>query len=124
MQTTLAMLTLHITERVRHMENNTENNTEIPESSTEQKTNSDSVIALILGIVSLIIPFVGFITAIVGIIFSMKSFKTIKQTGEPGKGLSITGLVCSIVAILMYLLAVGIFIFVFVIGAMAETGSI
>ena len=107
-----------------NMESNMEHNAEIPESSNEQKTNSDSVIALILGIVSLIIPFVGFITAIVGIIFSMKSFKTIKQTGEPGKGLSITGLVCSIVAILMYLLAVGIFIFVFVIGAMAETGSI
>lgn len=106
------------------MENNTEHNTEIPESSTEQKTNSDSVIALILGIVSLIIPFVGFITAVVGIIFSMKSLKTIKQTGEPGKGLSITGLVCSIIAILMYLLVVGIFIFLFVVGAMAETGSI
>src|SRR5699024_11232578 len=104
--------------------NHTDHYMEITDYPTEQQTNRDSVIALLLGIVSLIIPFVGFITAIVVIIFSMKSFKTIKQTGEPGKGLSIAGLVCSIVAILMYLLAVGIFIFVFVIGAMAETGSI
>lgn len=97
-----------------------ENNPEMP---PEQKTNSDSVIALILGIISIIIPVIGFITAIVSIIFSMKAFKIIKQTGEPGKGLSITGLVCSILSILGHLV-IGGFLILMIIGIMAESGSI
>lgn len=79
----------------------------------EQKTNSDSVISIILGVVSFIIPVLGFFTAIAGIIFSIKSLRTIKVTNEPGRGLSITGLVCSILAILFYIISVVVLIIIF-----------
>ncbi|MCK8485831.1 DUF4190 domain-containing protein [Paenibacillus sp. MBLB2552] len=66
------------------------------------KTNGKSIVSLVLGILSIVIPYVGFILGIVAIVFSSLSFKEIKRTGEQGKGLSVAGLVCGIVGTVLY----------------------
>nr|WP_253286687.1 DUF4190 domain-containing protein [Virgibacillus sp. MSJ-26] len=56
-----------------------------------------------LGILSLLIPFIGIITAIIGIVISIISFKEIERKAETGKGLAISGLICSIIGIILQL---------------------
>lgn len=81
------------------------------ENPVANKMNNDAIFSIILGVASLVIPFIGIFAAIAGIIFSFKSLKTIKVTNETGKGLAITGLVSSIVCILFYILAIVLLIF-------------
>lgn len=83
------------------------------ENKLEHKTNSDAVFSIILGVSSLVIPVLGVIIAIIGIIFSVKSLRTIKETNEPGIGLGITGLICSILTIVLHILTVVIFLVFF-----------
>lgn len=66
------------------------------------KTNGKSIASLVLGILSIVIPYVGFILGIVAIVFSTLSLKEIKRTNEQGKGLSIAGLVCGIIGTALY----------------------
>ncbi|MCR8657333.1 DUF4190 domain-containing protein [Paenibacillus endoradicis] len=75
------------------------------------KTNTKSIIALILGIASISVPYVGFFIGIAGIILSAMALKEIPRKNEDGRGLAIGGLVTSILGTLLY----GI-IFIFVIG--------
>jgi len=70
------------------------------------ETNSKSIASLALGILSIFIPFVGLILGIIGIILSSKSMKEIDQTSEKGKGLAISGKICSIVGICVQILLV------------------
>jgi len=72
--------------------------------------NSKSIISLTLGIISLLIPLIGLITAIVGIVTSMTSIREINYTGEKGKGLAISGLICSIGAIFLQIFVVIAFV--------------
>lgn len=76
------------------------------------KTNGKAVGALVLGILSLIIPYVGFILGIIAIILASLSFKEIKRRNEGGRGLAIGGLVCGICGTALY----GIIIFIVVIA--------
>lgn len=71
-----------------------------------EETNSKSIASLALGILSIFIPFVGLILGIIGIILSSKSMKEIDQTSEKGKGLAISGKICSIVGICVQILLV------------------
>ncbi|MEK4091903.1 DUF4190 domain-containing protein [Viridibacillus sp. FSL H8-0110] len=71
-----------------------------------EETNSKSIASLALGILSIFIPFVGLIFGIIGIILSSKSMKEIDQTSEKGKGLAISGKICSIVGICVQILLV------------------
>lgn len=79
------------------------------------KTNGKSIAALVLGILSIMIPYIGFILGIVAIILSTLSLKEIKRKNEQGKGLSIAGLVCGIIGTVLY----GIIIAIVVILAIA-----
>jgi len=72
--------------------------------------NSKSIISLTLGIVSLLLPLVGLITAIGGIVTSIASFREINYTGERGKGVATSGLICSIVAIFLQVFVVIAFV--------------
>lgn len=63
------------------------------------QTNSSSVISLTLGILSLLIPVIGFVLGIIGVVFSRKAKKEIDLTGEGGRGLATSGLICSVVGI-------------------------
>lgn len=82
-----------------------------------QKTNGKSIAALVLGILSLLIPYVGFLLGIMAIIFSSLSLKELKRRYEQGKGLAIAGLVCGIIGTIIYGLLLFIILFVFIIYA-------
>ncbi|MCL6572391.1 MAG: DUF4190 domain-containing protein [Bacillus sp. (in: Bacteria)] len=74
--------------------------------SDNDQTNSNSVTSLTIGILSLFIPFVGLILGIIGIVFSRKAVNQMNKTNENGRGLATAGLICSIVGIIIQLLAV------------------
>lgn len=82
-----------------------------------RRTNTKSIVALILGIASISIPYIGFFIGIAGIILSSLSLKEIPRKQEEGKGLAIAGLVTSIIGTLLYgiilLFVIGLFIFAF-----------
>ncbi len=69
-----------------------------------------AVAALVLGIVAVVLSFIpcasiiGLPCAILGIIFGALGINQANKTGE-GKGMAIAGLVCSIVSILIWVLA-------------------
>nr|WP_240647257.1 DUF4190 domain-containing protein [Paenibacillus nanensis] len=86
------------------------------------KTNTKSITALVLGICSIVIPYIGFLPGIIGIIVSALSFKELKRTGEQGRGLSIAGLVCSILGTLFWGI-IGIIIIIVIIVAASESGN-
>ena len=72
---------------------------------TEQ-TNSSAVISLVLGILSLVIPWLGLILGIIGIVFYVKAKKALKVTQEKGSGIALAGLICSIIGILLQALTI------------------
>lgn len=72
----------------------------------KNQTNSSSIISLTLGILSILIPFIGLILGIAGIVVSRKATKEIAKTNEDGRGLAISGLICSIVGIIIQILTV------------------
>jgi len=79
-------------------------------------TNSKSISSLTLGVLSIIIPYIGFILGIIGLFISRKSIAEINHTNEKGKGLAISGRVCSIFGIciqtiLIIILVLGIITF-------------
>ena len=69
--------------------------------SEKGQTNSNSVISLTLGILSLLIPFIGLVLGIIGIVFSRKAVKQIEKENEGGRGLATSGLICSIVGLVI-----------------------
>ncbi|WP_342415096.1 DUF4190 domain-containing protein [Paenibacillus sp. FSL R10-2782] len=80
-------------------------------------TNNKAVASMVLGILAVVIPYLGFIIGIIGIILSSLSLKEINRHGEQGKGMAIAGLVCSIIGTLIYALIIIFIIVVFVIAA-------
>lgn len=61
-----------------------------------QGTNGLSVAALVLGIVCLVSPIFGFIMGILALIFGAVALNQVGKTGQSGRGMAITGLVCGI----------------------------
>lgn len=81
-------------------------------NSRRLETNSNSIITLTLGILSILIPLLGLFLGIIGLVVYRKARKEIAVTGEGGKGLAISGLICSIVGILTQLFMIlGWFLF-------------
>ncbi len=75
------------------------------------RTNGKSIAAMVLGIVSIVLPYIGFIIGILAIIFSAISLKEIKRTGEQGRGMAIAGLVCGIVGTVIYAIIILLIVF-------------
>lgn len=71
-----------------------------------QTNNSKSVISLTLGILSILIPYIGLILGVIGVVVSRKATKEIVKTGEGGNGLATSGLICSVVGIIIQLFLV------------------
>ncbi|KYG96502.1 DUF4190 domain-containing protein [Paenibacillus sp. SEL1] len=80
-------------------------------------TNSKAVASMVLGILSVVIPYLGLIIGIVGIILSSLSLKEINRHGEQGRGMAIAGLVCSIIGTLIYTLIIIFIVIVFIVAA-------
>lgn len=70
------------------------------------QTNSNSVISLTLGILSILIPFIGLFLGGIGVIVARKATKEIVQKNQSGSGLAISGLICSVVGIIIQIFAV------------------
>lgn len=68
-----------------------------------QTNNSKSVISLTLGILSILIPYIGLILGVIGVVVSRKATKEIVKTDEGGSGLATSGLICSVVGIIIQL---------------------
>lgn len=80
-------------------------------TNTKPQVNTNSIVSLTLGILSIFIPIIGFIT---GIILYKKASNQIAATNQSGKGLAIAGLICSIVGLISQLFFVlGIITFMF-----------
>ncbi|WDQ34623.1 DUF4190 domain-containing protein [Paenibacillus marchantiae] len=81
------------------------------------KTNSKSIAALVLGILSLTIPYLGFFIGIVAIIFASLALKELRIRMEQGKGLAIAGLVCGIIGTALYaILIILVLLFTFLVS--------
>ncbi|WP_347939631.1 DUF4190 domain-containing protein [Peribacillus simplex] len=78
-----------------------------------KQSNSKAIVALIMGVLSLLIPFIGIILGILGLIFASKSKQEIKLTGESGNGLVTAGKVCSIIGIILNVVVILIFLVFF-----------
>ncbi|PYE47164.1 DUF4190 domain-containing protein [Paenibacillus barcinonensis] len=73
-----------------------------PPYAAPPKTNSKSIVSLVLGILSVVIPYIGFLIGIAAIIFASISLKEIRMRMEQGKGLAVAGLVCGIIGTALY----------------------
>lgn len=71
-----------------------------------QTNNSNSVISLTLGILSILIPYIGLILGVIGVVVSRKATNEIERTDEGGSGLATSGLICSVVGIIIQLFLV------------------
>lgn len=94
---------------LEHHENDVDryyNDTLPPPPYVVPKTNSKSIVSLVLGILSVTIPYVGILIGIVAIIFASLAFKEIRVRMEQGRGLAIAGLVCGIIGTAMYVLLI------------------
>lgn len=92
-------MTVYIREREK-----VENMSEIKQS------NSKAIVSLIMGVLSLLIPFIGIVLGILGLIFAAKSKQEMKLTGETGNGLVTAGKVCSIIGIILNVIVILIFL--------------
>ncbi|MEK3797004.1 DUF4190 domain-containing protein [Peribacillus sp. FSL H8-0477] len=68
--------------------------------------NNKSIVSLILGVLSIVIPYIGLILGILGLVISSKSIVEIEESNEKGRGLAISGRVCSIVGLCFQLLLI------------------
>ena len=83
-----------------------------------------AVAGLVLGIVAIVLSFIpcvnlfGFLPAVLGLIFSIIGLSKAKKTGE-GKGMSVAGLICSILALVW----IPIYVFIFLAAAGGAVGG-
>ncbi|ULO04683.1 DUF4190 domain-containing protein [Paenibacillus sp. 19GGS1-52] len=73
-----------------------------PPQPPPARTNGKSIAALVLGILSIVLPYIGLLFGIIAIIFSAISLKEIRMRNEQGRGMAIAGLVCGIVGTILY----------------------
>ncbi|KEO84825.1 DUF4190 domain-containing protein [Tumebacillus flagellatus] len=81
-------------------------NTPIHQQPQAPATNGKAIASMILGIVSLVIPYVGLITGIIAMVLSSSSKKEIARSGQAGHGMATAGFVTGLIAVILY----GIFI--------------
>ncbi|WP_112181896.1 MULTISPECIES: DUF4190 domain-containing protein [Paraliobacillus] len=74
-------------------------------------TNGKAIASLVLGILSIVIPWIGFIFGIIGIVLSSKAKKEIANYQQAGNGMAVAGLVTSIVGTALYGLLLILLIF-------------
>lgn len=80
--------------------------------SRPAQTNGKSVAALVLGILSIAVPYIGFILGIIAIVLGNRARHVIDQNGESGRGLAVAGFVCGIVGLCLW----GLIILLIIIG--------
>lgn len=71
-----------------------------------EETYGKSIAALTLGILSIMLPFIGLILGIIGLVMSRNIIKEVDIPNDKSKGLAVAGKVCCIVGICIQLLIV------------------
>lgn len=74
----------------------------LPARQNDDGPKGFAVTSMVLGIVSLVIPYGGIITAILAIIFGAVS----RSRNDGGRGMAIAGLVCGIVALVLWVIVI------------------
>ncbi len=87
-----------------------ENQNYYPPPPPPTPMNGKSIAGLVLGVLSIIVPYIGFLLGIVAVILSALSLKEIRIRYEQGRGLAIAGLVCGIVSTLLYAILILFFV--------------
>ena len=95
-----------------------DNNTQL--GQPQSPTSSKAVASLVLGLLSLIIPYVGLILRIIGIVLAKKAYYEIDQFNFNGRGLATAGLITSIIGCSLYAL---IIVFAIILGGFAAVFS-
>lgn len=72
----------------------------------KNRSNSNSVVSITVGILSILIPVFGSIPGIIGVVLARKAAKEIEQMNEDGRGLATSGLICSSVGNLIQIFVV------------------
>lgn len=85
-----------------------------PSSTTSDEKNGMALAALILGIASLIIPFIGVFAGILAIIFGFIGLKKSRETGKR-KGMAVAGIIMGFIGVFLLFILIGI-------GSMAYFG--
>ena len=79
--------------------------TPAPAASLAAPNHGPAIASMVLGIVSLVIWWFGIVTGIVGLCLGATSLKHCEPRGpKRGRGFAITGIVCSIVALALWLI--------------------
>jgi hypothetical protein len=73
-----------------------------------QRTSGKAITALVLGIASLCVPYVGIVTGIIAIVFGALSIKEVNANPMQvkGKGMGIAGIVLGAIAIVLYIIVI------------------
>jgi hypothetical protein len=67
-------------------------------------THGGAVASMVLGIVSLVIWYVGIVTGIIGLALGATALKQVQPNGpKRGRGMAIAGITCSIIALALWL---------------------
>jgi hypothetical protein len=76
-----------------------------PGFSNAPGTSGQAIASMVLGIVSLVIFYLGLVTAIVGLCLGVAAIKKCKPRGPlKGRGMAKAGIICSIIALALWLI--------------------
>lgn len=83
-----------------------------PMAMPQPPRSNAALTGMILGIIGLCtsIFYVGGVIGIIGLIFSIIGIRAVNRTGQAGKGMAITGLVTSILAIIVNVIEIAVII--------------
>ena len=90
----------------------------------QTRTNGKAIAALVLGILSIVVPYIGLIFGIIAIILAAISFKEIRLRYEQGRGLAIAGLVCGIIGTIIYAVIIVLVVLAFLYIGSVDNGSV
>src|SRR5699024_1405730 len=76
------------------------------QDNPKKVTNSKAYSSLILGIISILLPFVGLVFGVIGVVVSRKAKKEIINTNDGGRRLATVGLFCSVIGVIIQIFVI------------------
>ncbi|GAA5415639.1 hypothetical protein Pryu01_00670 [Paraliobacillus ryukyuensis] len=70
--------------------------------ATPPQTSGKAIASMVLGILSIIIPYLGFILGIIAIVFAKKGMNETAEQKQGGRGMAIAGLTTGIIGTVLY----------------------
>lgn len=91
----------------------------VDNATNQTQTSGKAIASLVLGILSLIVPYIGIILGILAVVFAKKAFSDIEALKYGGRGLAVGGLTCGIIGLALYTI---LLLFAMLIGGLAFIG--